>query len=106
MKETPNLEYVDKLAEGDEAFRQKFIAILKEELPKEKIEYHDTIKSSLLQEASEHVHKIKHKLNVLGMHNAYTMAVQHENELRNGEQSFKEEFLSILNDVEHYLKTI
>jgi HPt (histidine-containing phosphotransfer) domain-containing protein len=106
MIETPNLEYLDNLADGDTAFRQKFIGILKEEFPIEQEEYLDTMKNVLFREASEHVHKIKHKLNVLGLHNAYTLAVQHENELRNGEQSLKEEFLSILKVVEHYLKTI
>nr|WP_321413562.1 Hpt domain-containing protein [uncultured Allomuricauda sp.] len=106
MKESPNLAYVDNLADGDEAFRQKFIGILKEEFPLEKMEYITAIESSLFREASEHVHKIKHKLNVLGIHNAYTLAVQHENELRNGEQSFKQEFLLILQNVENYLKTI
>lgn len=106
MKETPNLEYVDNLADGDEAFRQKFIAILKEEFPKEKKEYLDTVENSLFREASEHVHKIKHKLNVLGLHNAYTLAVRYENELRKGGQSFRQDFLSILKEVERYLKTI
>lgn len=106
MRETPNLEYVDNLAEGDMAFRQKFIGILKEEFPTELEQYQETIKNSLFREASEHVHKIKHKLNVLGLHNAYTLAVQHEKELREEEQSLKEEFLSILKIVEHYLKTI
>lgn len=106
MREIPNLEYVDNLAEGDMVFRQKFIGILKEEFPTEQEEYLDTIKNALFRETSEHVHKIKHKLNVLGLHNAYTLAVKHEKELRDGEQSFKDEFLSILKDVEHYLKTI
>lgn len=106
MIETPNLEYVDNLAEGDMAFRQKFIGILKEEFPTEQDAYLDTIENALFREASEHVHKIKHKLNVLGLHNAYTLAVQHENELRNGEQSLKEEFLSVLKVVGHYLKSI
>ena len=106
MKDTPNLKYVEGLAQGDEDFRQKFIGILKEEFPMEKKEYLVAMDSSSFREASEHVHKIKHKLNVLGIHNGYTLAVQHENELRNGEYSFKQDFLNILQDVEHYLKTI
>ncbi|NVN19422.1 Hpt domain-containing protein [Muricauda sp. HICW] len=106
MKETPNLTYIDNLADGDEAFRQKFIGILKEEFPAEKNEYLTAMESSLFRGASELVHKIKHKLNVLGIQNAYTLAVQHENELRNGEHSLKQEFLSVLETVEQYLKTI
>ena len=106
MKETPNLEYVDNLADGDVGFRLKFIGILKEEFPMEKKEYESSMDDSLFREGSEHVHKIKHKLNVLGLHEAYTLAVQHENELRNGNYSFKQEFLLILQEVERYLKTI
>lgn len=106
MIETPNLKYLDSLAGGDEEFRQKFIGILKEEFPLEKKDYLDAMENSLFREASEHVHKIKHKLNVLGIHNSYTLAVQHENELRDGEHSFAADFLSILNNVQEYLKTI
>lgn len=106
MKETPNLEYVDNLADGDAVFRQKFIGILKQEFPLEYKAYLETIENSFFREASELVHKIKHKLNVLGLHNAYTLAVQHENELRKEQFSFKEEFISILQVVERYLKTI
>lgn len=106
MKETPNLKYLDELAEGDEIFRKKFIGILKEEFPVEKKEYFTAIENEMYREASEHVHKIKHKLNVLGIQKAYTLAVQHENELRNGKQSLKQEFLSVLEIVGQYLKTI
>jgi HPt (histidine-containing phosphotransfer) domain-containing protein len=106
MKETPNLNYLDDLAEGDEVFRKKFIGILKEEFPLEKESYMGAMENQLFREASEHVHKIKHKLNVLGIHESYTLAVQHENELRKGEHSFSNEFLSILTEVGNYLKTI
>jgi len=106
MTENPNLKYLDDLAQGDMVFRKKFIGIMKEEFPLEKKDYLDAMENSLFREASEHVHKIKHKLNVLGIHNSYTLAVQHENELRNGEHSFATDFLSILNNVEAYLKTI
>ncbi|WP_228237826.1 Hpt domain-containing protein [Allomuricauda sp. M10] len=106
MKETPNLKYLDDLAEGDEVFRQKFIAILKVEFPMEREEYQQSISGKLYREASEHVHKIKHKLNVLGLHNAYTLAVQYENQLRKGDNLLEKEFLSVMDKVEAYLKTI
>ena len=106
MIEPPNLKYLDDLADGDEVFRKKFIGILKEEFPLEKESYLDAMEKSLYREASEHVHKIKHKLNVLGIDESYTLAVQHENELRNGEHSFSQEFLLILTEVGNYLKTI
>ena len=106
MKETPNLDYIDRLAGGDIEFREKFISILKEEFPMETQEYQKNMEGRLFKVASENVHKIKHKINVLGLHNNYTLAVRHENELRSGEDSLHNEFTEILKDIQAYLKTI
>ncbi|MEH6680478.1 MAG: Hpt domain-containing protein [Sediminicola sp.] len=106
MTETPNLKYLDDLAQGDEGFRKKFIGILKEEFPSEKQCYLDAMENGFFREASEHVHKIKHKLNVLGVHKSYSLAVRHENELRKGGNKYHMDFLSVLSEIEAYLKTI
>ncbi|RDY58426.1 Hpt domain-containing protein [Flagellimonas nanhaiensis] len=106
MKESPNLKYIDQLAGGDNEFREKFIGILKEEFPLESEEYQKNMEGRLFKVASENVHKIKHKINVLGLHNTYTLAVRHENELRNGEDTLHGEFMGILQDIQSYLKTI
>ncbi|MDC6366959.1 MULTISPECIES: Hpt domain-containing protein [Flavobacteriaceae] len=100
------MKYLDGIAGGDLEFRQKFISILKQEFPEEQSEYLKNIEEGLLRAASENVHKIKHKINVLGLHNTYTLAVQHENELRNGEDTLHLEFLNALQEIATYLKTI
>lgn len=106
MKETPNLKYLDELAGNDDVFRQKFIGILKEEFPQEVLQYKKNIENSFLVEASQDVHKIKHKINVLGLHEAYQLAVRHEAELRNKENLHYKGFISVLKEIEAYLKTI
>lgn len=106
MKETPNLKYLDELAGGDETFRQKFIGILKEEFPDEVCQYERNIEKSNLLEASQDVHKIKHKINVLGLHEAYQLAVRHEGGLRNRENLDHKSFMLVLKEIEAYLKTI
>ena len=106
MRETPNLNYVEKLADNDINFYQKFIIVLKEEFPQEREAYEDNFTKKKYRNASEDVHKIKHKLNILGLHNSHSIAVKYEFELRNNAHTLSKEFTTILNNVEAYLKTI
>jgi HPt (histidine-containing phosphotransfer) domain-containing protein len=106
MEEVPNLNYIDKLAGEDIEFRQKFIEILKEEFPDEQEEYRNNVSNNNYREASQNVHKIKHKLNILGLDESHSLAVRYEFELRNGANSLAEQFQVILKNVENYLKTI
>lgn len=39
MEQQPNLNYIKDLSGDDSAFEEKFIAVLKEEIPLEKEEY-------------------------------------------------------------------
>jgi hypothetical protein len=104
--ETPNLNYIQELAGEDEIFKNKFISILKDEFPIEKIEYLDNIKNNATMAASLNVHKLKHKLNILGLEKSYRIAVIFEEELRLGNNRLKDDFLKIMNSIEAYLKTI
>lgn len=104
--ETPNLEYIKQLAGDDVAFEQKFIAILKDEFPVEKQEYIKTLQEGKTNETALLVHKLKHKLNILGLENAYRLAVTYEEELKMENTALKEEFSSILETIESYLKTL
>lgn len=106
MKETPNLEYVDKLSGDDADFRQRFINILKEEFPQEKLDYEKSKEKEAYVEASENVHKLKHKFNILGLNRSHSLAVRYELELRNGTCNLASEFEDVLSYIESYLKTI
>ncbi|MFS4455984.1 Hpt domain-containing protein [Maribacter sp. 2304DJ31-5] len=106
MKEQPNLNYVKKLAGDDIDFENEFIALIKEEFPIERNTYLDHIEGEQLREASEIVHKLKHKFNILGMEGAYRFAVLYEERLCTGNIEMDMDFRTILKTIETYLKTI
>ncbi len=106
MKEKANLKYIDDIAGGDKEFRAKFITILQEEFPLEMDEYQNNLRRNEYKRASENVHKIKHKINVLGLHEAHGLAARHEAELRNNNDTLSGEFEAVLDYITAYLKTI
>jgi len=102
----PNMNYIIQLADGDTEFERQFIAILKEEFPKEKEHYLTAITKADYKQASEIVHKLKHKLNILGMENAYRLSVKFEDELKQNNIDGNIEFIQIINIMESYIKNI
>ena len=106
MQQIPNLTYIEKLAGGDKAFEQKFLEILKKEFPIEVQAYQLYIEQNELIEAAEIVHKLKHKFNILSMTDAYKFAVRYEEALRVGKTEMEVDYLTYLETVRMYLKTI
>lgn len=106
MTEQPNLDYINQLSGDDTEFKQQFITILKEEFPLEKEVYYGHVENARLKETADIVHKIKHKFNILGLHNSYEVAVRYEKELLDGGTNSEADFKSILKKVEDYLDTI
>ena len=104
--EIPNLSYINELSGDDMEFKGTFINILKNEFPVEKLEYLDNIENNRTAAASQNVHKLKHKMNILGLEESYRVAVIFEEELRLGNNRLKDEFLKIMTIIEDYLKTI
>ncbi|MBT8313003.1 MAG: Hpt domain-containing protein [Maribacter sp.] len=104
--EQPNLSYIKELAGDDVAFMQKFISIIKEEFPVEVKEYMRQLKNDQPREAAQIVHKLKHKFNILSLERAYILAVEYEEELRLGRIELHSKFITILKNIETYLKTI
>ena len=60
--EQPNIDYILKLARGEESIKLKLIKVLQYELPIEIEAYFENIKSNQWQQSAFHVHKIKHKI--------------------------------------------
>ncbi|QWX84753.1 Hpt domain-containing protein [Cellulophaga sp. HaHaR_3_176] len=106
MIQEPNLNYINELAGDDAEFKQKFIAVLKEEIPIEKQEYLNFIENNSFKDSAECVHKLKHKLNILGLTNDYKFAVIYEEELKKHNSSKKDEFLITLEKIESFIKNI
>ena len=76
--EQPNLNYIDQLCGEDDAFKKKMITIIKKELPLEIVAYHKSREDLDYKLASECVHKLKHKISILGLEKSYHVAHEYE----------------------------
>lgn len=104
--DTPNLNYVKQLSDGDTEFEENLIGILKKEFPTEKEAYMLSIREKNYQISAAHVHKIKHKISILGLENSYEFAISYEEELKNEDPTNHETFLKILQNIEEFLLTL
>lgn len=104
--ETPNLSYISQLSGGDTEFESKILEIIKAEFPVEKEEYDNNVKNNNLEKVAENVHKLKHKISILGLEKSYSIAETYEEELRKNDPSRKNEFENILNIITEYLNKI
>jgi len=104
--EQPNLSYVEQLARGDEDIRQTLIDVIKTEFPEEKKEYYESLAQKDYKKIEENVHKLKHKISILGLEKSYELANNYEHNLREKSMQGKEDFEQILNTITAYIKTI
>lgn len=102
----PNMNYIQQLADGDAEFEQQFVTILKGEFPKEKEQYLNAITNADYKQASEVVHKLKHKFNILGMENAYHLSAKFEDELKTNTTALNIEFMNVMDIMGAYIEKI
>ncbi|WP_103071573.1 Hpt domain-containing protein [Aquimarina sediminis] len=106
MNEAPNLVYIKELADGSKDFEQKLIAIITREFAEEKNEFFENYNGKLYLKTAENVHKIKHKIGMLGFEKGYQTAVDFEEGLKENDPSLYSKFILILESIEHFLKTL
>ena len=106
MNETPNLNYIKELAAGSVEFEQKLIAIVKREFPEEKKEFLNNYEGKHFIKAAENVHKLKHKIGMLGFEEGYQLTINFEEELKEKEYTLFSKFMLILGAIENFLETI
>lgn len=104
--EQPNLSYINNLSGGDKVFEDKLITIIKAEYPLEKDIYFKNIESNNFKETAENVHKLKHKISILGLEKSYEVANNFEENLKENSLAGKEEFENILNMITDFLATL
>lgn len=104
--EKPNLDQIDQLAGGDELFKKQLLEVLNKEFPIEKQFYFDCVKNDEKIKVAEIVHKLKHKIGILGLDKSYKIAVQYENSLRDGAYDYQEEFEVVLSIISKFLKML
>ena len=102
--EQPNLNYIKTLSEGDKEFEAKIITVLKKELPSEIQEFKNSLEDMDFIKSAENVHKLKHKISILGLTKAYEEAASFENDLKNHQDTKRSEsFLAVLESMMDFL---
>ncbi len=91
---------------GDTGFEQKLINIIKTEFPEEQRTYQTCISNKDYKATSEIVHKLKHKISILGLEKSYQVAAKYELKLLDGQLELKDEFELILATITNYLQEI
>lgn len=104
--EQPNLTYVNQLARGDSVIKQTLIDVIKTEFPEEKKDYYDSFEKKDYKKIEENVHKIKHKISILGLEKSYELANTYEHNLREKNMAGFQDFDQILTSITTYIKTI
>jgi hypothetical protein len=102
----PNLSYIDTLAGDDKVFKQHLISIVKKELPLEVEVYQRNLLDKKYKDVAENVHKLKHKISILGMEKAYYLAVDYEEELKNNDASQQAAFEAILESMSQFVNQL
>jgi HPt (histidine-containing phosphotransfer) domain-containing protein len=104
MEEQPNLNYIKEISGGDHDFEKKLIDVVKSEIFHEIEEYEENLNELRLTKAAENVHKLKHKISILGLEKGYQTAIEFENELKEGKISLRQQFNEILNCMVTYIR--
>ena len=102
----PSLNHINTIADGDTHFIEKLIAIAKKEFPEEKNTLLTTYRNKEYQLCAAAVHKLKHKLNLFDMPEAYQHAVILESTLKEEKTADFEEFLKIIDILEAYINSL
>jgi len=102
--EKPNLTFIQKLSGNDIEFEKELLEVIKIEFPKEKIEYLDAIKEKDFKKTEYSVHKLKHKISILGFENSYKLADEYEIALREKKNTLQPQFDAVLEIITQYLE--
>jgi HPt (histidine-containing phosphotransfer) domain-containing protein len=70
------------------------------------INYTENISIPNYEEASEAVHKLKHKIGILGLENSYQIAGRFEQNLRNHNLENQREFEVILKNITNFIQKL
>ena len=104
--EKPNLSYIKDLSGGEAQFEAKLIGIIKKEFPIEKSIYFKNLNAGNYSKVADDVHKLKHKISILGLEKSYYIAADYENDLRENSLKLQDDFESILNMISEFLDTL
>ncbi|MGL2965814.1 Hpt domain-containing protein [Flavobacterium sp. XGLA_31] len=104
--EQPNLDYILKLSGNDETIKRKLIDTLKYELPLEIDAYYLSIHLNKWKQAASCVHKLKHKIGILGLEESYYIAEDYEKELIKSGKKLQAEFENRLTLMQNFVNRL
>ncbi|OYU79734.1 MAG: histidine kinase [Flavobacterium sp. BFFFF1] len=104
--EQPNNNYIEQLSGDSIDFREKMIAILKRELPEEITTFQNQIQNSNFAEAAQSVHKLKHKISILGLEKSYYIAEEFEEQLKKNNTALQSDFKAILEKMQQFVQEL
>lgn len=106
MKETPNLNYIVQLSNGNKVFEEKLLNIIKKELPQEIASYQSHLNDKEYVETAGYVHKINHKFKILGLEKGYKIAEKYRLNLLENNLILKLDFEGLLTILSLYIKKV
>lgn len=101
--EEPNLSVIKEISGNDIDFQNSILEILKAEFPKEVDVYKNSFELKEYNEAAKNVHKLKHKISLLGLQEGLQLATQLEMDLKKENTALHNKFLEILDKIHVYL---
>lgn len=101
--ELPNLSVINEISGNDKEFQQSILSIIKEEFSEEVKIFTKNYEAKNYKEASNNVHKIKHKISLLNLTKGVEVAADFEKALKEGNIDLYADFLEILNKIHVYL---
>lgn len=104
--EEPNFSYLNSFSAGDKVFEDKILKVIKTEFPEERDTYLNNIAITNFDLAANNVHKLKHKISILGLEKSYELASKHELNLIEGNNTLHENFNEILNTMTRFLNEL
>lgn len=102
--EEPNLSYVNKLSKGDLEFEKSILSIVKEELTSEVDNYYLNLKEKNYVKTKLFVHRIKHKMSILGLEESYEITNIYENSIKTLDFKNQDYFEKMLPIMLNFLK--
>ncbi|WP_297690882.1 Hpt domain-containing protein [uncultured Eudoraea sp.] len=106
MKEIPNLNYINRLSKGNKVFAKNLVDIIKKELPREVETYQLHLNEGDFDKTAEDVHKINHKIKILGLENGCRMAEEYRIGLLKKSIKLKQDFESILTSMLIFIEKV
>jgi HPt (histidine-containing phosphotransfer) domain-containing protein len=101
--EEPNLSVIKEISGNDIDFQNSILEIIKTEFSEEVNLFTKNFIDNNFSEAANNVHKLKHKIGLLGLESGLKVASAFEEGLKKGNTKLHHNFLDVLDKIHVYL---